>query len=401
VGVWDPATGKQLYRRDDPHDNPYPAFSPDGRFLAVGTRGAVLLWEAATGKELRRFRNSDHVTFAVAFSPDSKTLAASFGDNTIRLWDTASGQELLPQPGHLDAVCFLSFLPDGKTLISGRRDRTFRFWSMDSGKEAGRIKRDRGCLAALSADGAVLADGTTSTLRLWDAASRKLLAELPQPKEHYFQRVAFSPDRKKLVSVGGGSVCFCEMRSGKRLAQKELPGRGVSGELSDDGRLLLLTHPLSGPPGLWETDTGRLRPLVGAAPLAPTCVAFAPDRRSWVMGDPAERYYTQEGRRLVLHKEGGTLQLWETTTGRRRHSFGPADGFTAAAFSPDGKLLAGATKENPSIRLWDTATGKELRCFRPGPGTVQALAFSRNGNVLASGGSDTSILLWDTRRRRP
>ena len=61
---------------------------------------------------------------AVAFSPDSKTLASGGADNVVRLWDVATGKETAVLKGHTDYVCAAAFSPDGKTLATGSFDGT-------------------------------------------------------------------------------------------------------------------------------------------------------------------------------------------------------------------------------------------------------------------------------------
>ncbi|MBI3466717.1 MAG: protein kinase [Planctomycetes bacterium] len=65
----------------------------------------------------------------------------------------------------------------------------------------------------------------------------------------------------------------------------------------------------------------------------------------------------------------------------------------AAAFSPDGKVLATAG-DDKSIRLWEVATGKRKERI-PHTAAVHGLAFSPDGKMLASGGADKAVTLWD------
>ncbi len=67
---------------------------------------------------------------------------------------------------------------------------------------------------------------------------------------------------------------------------------------------------------------------------------------------------------------------------------------SAVAFSPDGKTLATASRDN-SIRLWNGATGKEVCRFIGHEKLIYSVAFAPDGKVLASAGDGELIRLWD------
>src|SRR4030095_2976290 len=62
---------------------------------------------------------------ALAFAPDSATLASGGGDKCIRLWDCATGQLRKSLAGHSDWVCTIPFSPDGKFVAGGSCDWGF------------------------------------------------------------------------------------------------------------------------------------------------------------------------------------------------------------------------------------------------------------------------------------
>jgi WD40 repeat protein len=153
----------------------------------------VTLWRAADGKHLTTLRGHDSTIDAVAWSPDGKTLATSgltkvWKDNgpgspreyvksatSILLWDAATGKEIAKLDGHKDLAHALQFTPDGKVLVScGRYDGAL-FWDVGLRKAIGRApERPPACaiVVALSADGKTLAVGNTSNwVRVWDVAS--------------------------------------------------------------------------------------------------------------------------------------------------------------------------------------------------------------------------------------
>jgi len=104
------------------------AYSPNGRFLASSDfGGSVKLWGVDAAKEQSTWTALGNEVAALAFSPDSETLAVAV-DRAVQLRDVRTGRLVTNLEGHAGQVKCLAFSPDGKYLASGHSDQTVWLW---------------------------------------------------------------------------------------------------------------------------------------------------------------------------------------------------------------------------------------------------------------------------------
>jgi WD40 repeat protein len=208
--LWDAASGNQRLVLASDGDSVGPTeFSPDGRLLVatVNSRGGndveLRMWEAASGKELRRLPGFS----APKFSPDGKLMAAWNKVHSISLLDVESGNEVRTFDENFAYPEVIIFSPDGRLLASMTHNSTMvTVWDVASGKKVrdiGDSETVRGL--AFSPDSRLLAVGSGDhTIKLWDVVSGNKVRTLSGHSDSV-NCVAFSPDGRWLASGGDDS----------------------------------------------------------------------------------------------------------------------------------------------------------------------------------------------------
>jgi tetratricopeptide (TPR) repeat protein len=111
--------------------------------------------------------------------------------------------------------------------------------------------------------------------------------------------------------------------------------------------------------------------------------------------------WSPDGRRLASANGMGSVQLWDTASGRQVGILrGHSGAVLAVRWSPDGRRLATGGWDE-TVKLWDPDSEREVAAFRlPEGSVVHALAWAPDSRRLAVG-SRGPILLWDAGTGRP
>jgi WD40 repeat protein len=395
IRLWDTRTLKELPPLlQQPNETVQPmTFSPDGKTLAATYAGPIArLWDLTTRKEKHRIKASFQI-YHTSFSADGKTLACA-EHGSIRLWDVDKGEfRRAHQFGHTYGIDALHFSPDGKRLVSGAgyTDNIVRIWDPLTGEETGQLRGHAEGIesVAYAPDGKLIASGSQDgSVRLWDAATGREVRRL-DAKAGMVYALAFAPDGKTIASGDWrNGIHLWDVATGQKLRSFKNPGGVITRlVLSPDGKTIVTR---GGDIRLWDAAKGEIiRRLMGMAAGWPS-LALSPD-----------------GETLAAGSDDGVVRLWDVNSGAERPALavplrdGEIKRVFSVAFSPDGRSLAvGYGEGDPTIRLWELSSGRERACYKGHKGGITSMAFSPDGTLLASGAPDKTILVWDVTGQR-
>ncbi len=402
IRLWDLSTGKLirvLERADKGSDiaGHYLAFSSDGKLLAGGSDRTIFLWEVRSGKEGSRLTIRDGEIRHAVFAADGTCLALGRDKRAAILWDARTGKQLRRFVGHHqedfahDAVSSLTLSPEGKMLATGGEDGTIRLWNRETGKQLKLLPGSEYRVTNLtfSPDGKLLASGSLdeSRVNLCDVDSGKRIHTLKQPEDT--NSLAFSPDGKTLASgTDGQTVRLWETSSGRQLQMEGHDGEILSLTfLREEKRIASVGR--DGTLRIWDAESGGelRRASVGSTWIGGACLS--------TNGHILAALDTEEKDRLCL---------WDVVANfKRRRLANVPENIGAFALSPDGRTLLASDLRVDSgshLFLWDL-TGDEnakplvrkILSEEEKNESIDTIIFSADGKWAAVGVSDTDVRL--------
>lgn len=181
------------------------AFSPDSKVLAANDNQDIKLWDVETGTEIVKLSgHSDKVT-CVAFNPNNGNILASCSyDKTIKLWNLAERRCLGTLSAHQDAIYTVAFSPNGEIIASGSNDNSIRLWNLNAGEAPETLRQHSDAVTCLvfSPDGKTLVSGGNDGKIVEWKISEKESRIFPQQHPRGVTSITISPDGETVISGG-------------------------------------------------------------------------------------------------------------------------------------------------------------------------------------------------------
>jgi WD40 repeat protein len=222
----------------------------------------------------------------------------------------------------------------------------------------------------------VAAWGQDGTIRIWDANSGQLSAEIVRPESAVAG--AWSPDDKLLASGNAnGTVTIFGTHAGDKVVT--LQGHVAS------------VYDLAWSPDGKRIASGGLDSTVRIWDVVSQKMVLGPLRHSHRVMSVA---WEPDGHRLATGSADETVKIWNTTTGHDELTLrGHRERINSLAWGPNGRLAS--TCALGSLRIWSPVRDQEAVQLSGHFGPATSVAWSPSGKRLASGGDDGKVFIWD------
>lgn len=365
------------------------AFSPDGRFVALGgANGFTSLLQASTGDTVSTLVGHDDAVQHVAFDPRSTEgyrLGTASADGLADVWrlpaepgwlDGLRSQNQMILSGHRGVVSAVEFGASG-SVVTASWDRTVRVWR--ELPVAGRFEDefDEPFGVAFSPDGALLAVVDSEHVWIFDGHSGERVFRL-----EIAGAIAFGPDPSALtVFDASGRVSRWNARSGDALGEARCDVSEARYASSSEDMTLAAISTASGEVVLCDLRTSTTL-------------------KRWPESDVNIVTLSPDGKRFATASERGVVDVYEVGQDGRspqRSFVAHQDRIEYLEFSRDGSRLLTAGAYDGEARVWDVEGARKL-CVEKEPEPVRTASISIDGRYFAVARGSAGARVWDVDR---
>jgi eukaryotic-like serine/threonine-protein kinase len=437
-----PGPPKRIPRPNGPTTITSFTFTPDDRFVLLGTKNSVIeIWDVNLEKMIKTLdlgSNGRRAITTLRFSPSGDSLAASDFNGRIwlcdgpvtkilgaiqctdaPLWDidfdpdpgspwmvAASGKRglvfvcnrrsqkvLRSLSGHEIKATHVAPLADSWRFVSTGSDGRLIYWDLNNWNAVQELPGHtpkEAWASAFSPDGKFLATGGDDHLvRLWDAKTGDDRGVL-DGSDSLVSFLAFSPDGTILAGASFDSyVTLWEVNTRKVMARLPVPDYARSVMFTRDGNYLVACgggnqSKLKSNSFLYIWDVGHkavVRQFENLTGIYNSCVL------------------TPDDSQVVIRPNIHIIRFYNIVKDTW-HTWDADEELTSLSVSPTGDILATGDKSG-RLRVWDMANGEIRATYNLHGPAIRAVAFSPDGKTLATGSDDSLVRLWDVATLEP
>lgn len=382
-------------------------YSPDGSLLAVATTIGIWVYDTETYQERKLFTRSHQEMEIVYFNHDGTVLTGMERfSHKITHWEIALPEIEQSLKKKHDFSHTATYSSDGNTFATKSfKEIHIRDSKTNAVKHILKGHEDYiGCLL-YSPNSKIIASGSNDqTIRLWDVKTGKHIRTLTGHQSN-INFLSFSPDGNTLISISSDvTINFWDMALRELklplanqgvISDKSFPREKIKRTFFSPDKSILVTAGESRTIHLWDTTTGKLKHTFSD-----------PEKNIKKTGYVKEVdniLFSPDGKSIISLVSDYQIRMWDIASGKRIRFTGNTGYLTNASFSPDGKTLA--TVGYPGvIRIWDIASGKLKRTISnlsPRDNShhiddYNYMTFAANGKKFITTEYNGAIYLWDT-----
>ena len=237
--------------------------SPDNKYVVSGSHdGSFKIWDLYSGElkydiepTPREFikkgmfpefdRKAKNAISALAFSPDGRYFAVGSTDELIRIWDSKSFELIHTLDGHESSVFYIDFSKNGDLMVSGAIYNELIIWNTKTFKPINKLSEEwgyNGSFQFFNNDKYLLNTGNNK-INVWDISEGNLIRSYPVQK--MLQSVQLTPDEKYMFTCAEDhTLKLWDFNSGEELwAYKNPKPELADCKISPDGKYLALATP--------------------------------------------------------------------------------------------------------------------------------------------------------------
>ncbi len=388
-------------------------YSPDGKILAVATTIGIWVYDTETYQERKLFTRSHQEMETVNFERDGTVLVGTerLNNRKVTRWDVPLTEIEKSSKKKHDFARKAIYNSDRNTFAT-IRSKNIHIWDSETNTSKHILKGHEdyiGCLS-YSPDSRIIASGSKDqTIRLWDVKTGKHIRTL-RGHQSQINFLSFSPDGNTLISESSDmTINFWDIESMELklplaiqgvISDKSIEKEKIKRTFFSPDKSVLITTGENRTIHLWDTSTGKLKHTFSDK-------NEDNKERSYVWG-VEDILFSPDGKSILSLVKDSQIRMWDIATGKRIPFTGNTGYITNATYSPDGKTLA--TVDYPGgIRIWDIMTGKLKRTisnFNPRDTSQKTeydtyfIAFTPNREKAIISEAYGALSLWDLGTKR-